>query len=108
MKNTVTGLFLLIFGFFIFLSTACAVEGKVVLKKNNCVYFIVEAKEGFAILEWYEGNKPDEGDILEGVYDSFGIKLIYNKTKDAQLKVSVDNYWLSKKDAMEFYAEKCH
>ena len=86
---------------------AFAAEGEVILKKGGCSYFIVETNMGFAILESYGGNDPSEGDILVGDYESYGMKNIYNRTADAELKVWVDNYWLSKSRAIERYYDKC-
>jgi hypothetical protein len=90
-----------------FSRTAFAANGEVVLKNRGCDYFIVESNMGFAILEWYGGNDPSEGDILVGNYESYGMKDIYNETADAELRVWVDNFWLSKSRAIERYYDKC-
>lgn len=94
----------LIFSF----STAFAAKGEVVYKKLGCSYFIVETLLGYAILEWYGGNDPDKGDIITGNFESYGFKNIYNLTVDAELRVYVDNYWLSRDRALERYFDKCH
>lgn len=82
-----------------------AAKGEVVYKKDGCDYFIVETNMGYAILEWYGGNDPDVGDVLVGDFESYGTKDIYNVTTEAELQVWVEDYWLSKEDALEKWAE---
>ena len=53
---------------------------------------------GYALLEWYGGSDPDEGDIIVGDFESYGFKDIYNLTADSELRVWVEDYWLSKED----------
>ncbi len=96
----------LLFTFFVGL--AFAAKGEVVYKKSWCDYFIVETNMGYALLEWYEGNDPEEGDIIVGNFESYGFKDIYNLTADSELKVWVEDYWLSKEDALEQYFEHCN
>jgi hypothetical protein len=43
-----------------------AARGIVVYKKSGCDYYIVNTQLGYALLEWYGGNDPDEGDIIVG------------------------------------------
>lgn len=59
-----------------FASTVDAAKGVVVLYKAGCSYYIVETNLGFAILEWYGGSDPSEGDVLVGDYESYGMKTI--------------------------------
>lgn len=68
---------------------ANAAKGVVVLYKSGCSYYIVETNLGYAILEWYGGNDPSEGDVLVGDYETYGMKDIYNLTADAETKVWV-------------------
>lgn len=62
---------------------------------------------GFALLEWYGGNDPSEGDVLVGDYESYGFKNIFNATANAKLRVWVEEYWLSEDDVVEKYHEHC-
>ena len=50
-----------------FVGVSYAARGVVVYKKSCCDYYIVESDSGYALLEWYGGNDPDEGDELAGV-----------------------------------------
>lgn len=63
---------------------------------------------GYVVLEWYGGNDPDEGDILVGEFESYGMKEIFNLTMDSELQVWVEEYWLSKEDALGQYFEHCN
>ena len=92
--------------FSIFLGTALAAKG-VVVSNRGCDYFIVETLMGYALLEWYGGNDPAEGDVLIGDFESYGMKTIYNTTADSELNVWVEEYWLSKDSVIERYYEHC-
>lgn len=82
-------------------------KGIVVYNKSKCDYYIVETSMGFALLEWYGGNDPNEGDIIVGDFESYGFKDIFNVTKDAEMRVWVEDYWLNKERVSETYIEKC-
>ena len=107
MRIKQTFIFVLIFLFIPFVNTAFAVKGVVVYKKSGCDYFIVETNMGYALLEWYAGNDPDKGDIIIGNFESYGFKDIYNLTADSELRVWVEDYWMSKEEALEQYFEYC-
>ena len=62
---------------------------------------------GFAILEWYGGNDPSKDETLAGDFESYGMKDIYNISADAETKVWVEDYWLSKSRMIEKFYEKC-
>lgn len=76
--------------------------------KSGCDYYIVDADMGYAVLEWYGGNDPSEGDTLVGDFESYGMKNIYNVSTDSETKVWVEDYMLSKSSAVEKYYEKCN
>jgi hypothetical protein len=40
-------------------------------------------------------------------HESYGSKDIYNLTADSELRVWVEDFWLSKEDAFEKYYEFC-
>lgn len=109
MKNKLLFFPLVIFLLFTFLvGTAFAAKGEVVYKKSGCDYFIVETVMGYTVLEWHGGNEPDIGDIIVGDFESYGFKDIYNLTADSELRVWVEDYWLSWEDAIELYFEQCY
>jgi hypothetical protein len=68
---------------------------------------LVETVRGYAVLEWYGGNDPDKGDLLVGAFENYGMKTIYNITADSELRVWVEDYLLSKEDALEKLLEEC-
>ncbi len=88
-------------------ASAFAAKGVVVLYKPGCSYYIVETNMGYAILEWYGGNDPSRGDVLAGDFETYGMKDIYNLSADAETKVWVEDFWLSKTRAIEKYYDKC-
>ncbi len=89
-------------------SIASAAKGVVVYYKFGCSSYIVETQMGYALLEWYGGNDPSEGDVLVGDYESYGMKDIYNITADSETKAWVDDYMLSKDSVIEKYYDKCN
>lgn len=92
----------------LFPSIASAAKGLVVLYKSGCDYYIVETNMGYVLLEWHGGNDPSEGDALAGDYEAYGMKDIYNLTVDAETKVWVEDFWLSKNSVLEKYYEQCN
>jgi hypothetical protein len=99
---------LLIINFVALTGTAYAAKGVVVYKKGLCDYFIVETNLGYALLEWYGGYDPDEGDIIVGDFESYGFKEVYDLTTDTETHVWVEDYWLTRSSAIEQYFDKCH
>ncbi len=89
-------------------AVAAAAKGVVVYRKAGCDYFIVETNMGCALLEWYGGDDPNEGDILVGDYESYGTKDIYNLSTDSELRVWAEDHWLSRDDALEKLYDECN
>jgi hypothetical protein len=87
---------------------ANAAKGVVVYNKPGCSYYIVETNLGYALLQWFGGNYPREGNALVGDFESYGFKDIYNITADAETRVWVQEYWLSKEDVIARYFENCN
>lgn len=100
--------FVLILLFASFVGTSFAAKGLVIYKKSGCDYFIVVTDMGYALLEWYGGSDPNEGDVIVGNFESYGFKDIYNLTSDSELRVWVEDYWLSKEDVLELYFGHCY
>jgi hypothetical protein len=65
-------------------NAASAAKGVVVYYKSGCDYYLVETSLRYALLEWYGGNDPNEGDILVGDFERYGMKEIYNLAADAR------------------------
>lgn len=86
---------------------AFAAKGAVTHKQGSCDYFVVETAGGYDLLEWYGGHDPDKGDVLVGDYESYGMRDIYDVTADDELRVWVEDYGLSKEDALEKMIEQC-
>lgn len=86
---------------------AFAARGMVTHKQGTCDYFIVESSRGYDVLEWFGGHDPDKGDILAGPFESYGMKDVYDETADANIRVWVEDYDLTKEDALEKLVEHC-
>ena len=96
--------------FFLMLSFSMATfatKGVVVYNKSDCDYYIVETNMGYVLLEWYGGNDPGEGAALVGDYESYGMKTVYNLFAEAEARVWVEEYWMSKDDVIEEYYNQC-
>ncbi|MEZ5848983.1 MAG: hypothetical protein R3C70_19715 [Geminicoccaceae bacterium] len=106
MRNILSLIALLIAG--LHPMNALSAKGTVVYYKSGCDYYIVETNMGFVLLEWYGGNDPSEGDILVGDYESYGMKDIYNLSADAETRVWVENFWLSRNQVIEDYFDQCN
>jgi hypothetical protein len=84
-----------------------AARGVVAYKRGRCDYYIVNAGMGYALLEWYGGNDPSEGDQLAGDFESYGMKTIQNLTADSETQVWVEEYALSRSSVIEQYRRNC-
>ena len=107
MRKPVLTLFALFGMALLFLTPAAAATGTVAYKQGGCDYFVVETATGFDVLEWYGGFDPDKGDVLVGKFHEYGMKDIYDQTSDSDLQVWVEDYDLSKDDALEKMVDKC-
>ena len=96
-----------VFGALYMVRTAFAARGTVVSYPSGCDYFIVETSSGYALLEWFGGNDPSEGDVVVGDYESYGIKDIFNVSRDTEIRVWVEEYWLSKDNVFREYRNYC-
>lgn len=84
---------------------AHAAKGVVVAKCRD--WMVVSTNMGFALLQWFGGNDPSRGDTLVGDYENYGMKGIFNLSADKDVKVWVEDYWLSKDRAIEKFSDKC-
>lgn len=82
-------------------------KGEVVFSKSGCDYYIVETSLGYSLLEWYGGFLQDEGDIIYGNLNSYGMKDITSSSGRSG-RVWIDDYMLSKTSAVEHYYDKCN
>ena len=106
MKGVALGLSLLIAGASM-PAHADAIEGTVVYNKSGCrSRYVVETTLGYAILEWYGGYDPSEGDVLAGEINSYGFKDLYNITKKQSAQVWIEDYLLSKSRLQEKFFKK--
>ncbi len=85
-------------------------QGMVVYPPQSlCDYFIVETSRGYTLLQlWsFTFREPRKGDLIVGELERFGFQTVFNITQDVTYRVWVENYWLSAKEAVQRYAERC-
>jgi hypothetical protein len=82
-------------------------KATVVLKVQGCDYFLADGPRGNYLLEWYGGYDPSRGDTIIGEIGSYGFKTVFYLEKDREGRVYVEDYDLSKSDALGKLAEKC-
>lgn len=83
-------------------------KGTVVLKKSGCDYFLVQdTNDDFILMEWMGDHDPDKGDVLVGKFNSFGSTEIYCSTHDEEVSVYIEDYGLTKRNAIEQLYEQC-
>ncbi len=86
---------------------ASSKKAVVVYNKSGCKSrYVVETNMGYAILEWYGGNDPTEGDDIVGDIYSYGFKDLYNFTRDTSMRVYVEDYMLGKNSLTEKFFKK--
>ncbi len=78
---------------------------------SGCDYFIVYgSKSRYSVVEWFGGHDPDKGDTLVGRFDRYGMRTVLfgdGDDADETTRVYVEDYALSKEDALDKLLEKC-
>lgn len=78
----------------------------VVARVRGCDYFVADGPRGYYVLEWYGGYDPDKGDLIYGDIRTYGFKdVLYARERKGRLYV--EDYLLSKDNALEKLLEKC-
>jgi hypothetical protein len=88
-------------------SVAHAARGTIVHRISGCDYFMVQSGRLYDVLEWYGGHDPDKDDVIVGKFEIYGMADIYDETADEELRVWVEEYAITKSDALEKLADKC-
>jgi hypothetical protein len=90
---------------------ATSVFGVVHFKPESCDYFTVLYKVGssykYAVLEWYGGYEPDEGDGIRGPLRSSGMHGFYDTDAEESLRAYVDEYDLDSSGAEDKVNDSC-
>lgn len=82
--------------------------GTVVRRISGCDYFMVENRSDYSILEWFGGHDPDKDDVLVGNFKSFGFHtFMYSNDEDRTSRLYVEEYGLTKLDALEKLLDYC-
>jgi hypothetical protein len=84
-----------------------ASRGVVVKRISGCDYFMVNAGDGYTVLEWYGGHDPDSDDVLIGNFEAYGMHDILDDTADDSVTVYTEEYGLSRSRALEVLVDKC-
>ncbi|MBQ6298333.1 MAG: hypothetical protein IJK81_11745 [Selenomonadaceae bacterium] len=88
-------------------STAWAARGTVFCYDDWSRKIVIELWNGFTCAE-VNGfpRKLEVDDIIVGDLEGYGTHELYNLTKDESFSVWIDNYWLSKEKALEWFVRK--
>jgi hypothetical protein len=91
-------------------SAAHASTGEVYKRISGCDYFVVSTPRGYTLLEWYGGTDPDSGDRIRGNFETYGMhSVMINDDDDVDdtTQVWVEDYFLTRSDALEQLVDKC-
>jgi hypothetical protein len=87
---------------------ATSSAGTVYAPYSSCSYFLILDPTGsFSEVEWYGGSFPDSGDVVYGDFQTYGFKDMYDQNKGNNIRVWVDNYWISRSRAAQYLTDKC-
>ncbi|WP_237673433.1 hypothetical protein [Vreelandella profundi] len=89
--------------------TAIAEVGVVVAEGTpGCDYFVVETSGGYTLLEWYGGVISIwTGDKVFGDLHSYGFQDIHLEGR-GEMRVWLEDYWMSEDDAAEYFYGNCN
>lgn len=79
----------------------------VVVYEGSGDYYIIETNRGYTIAERYSGWLY-EGHTLYGQLNSFGFKYVIDLNRDSEVKLYLEDYMLSKDQAIEWMGEHHH
>lgn len=85
--------------------TASAAEGWVAGQCGG--WYAIESRSGFALVEWYGGAQPENGTQIVGDFEAFGMKTLVLLPGGREMRVWVEDYWLSLEDARRELLERC-
>jgi hypothetical protein len=99
---------LLLVAMVLFATTAMFAEkGRVAKRVSGCDYYAVYTpSSGYAVLEWYGGADPDEGDTITGSFRNYGFHTFFVNS-DSETRAYVEDWGLSLDDALEKLSEEC-
>lgn len=104
MTKTKVAILACIFIIFLQCSTALASKGVVVFSEKS--HYVVFTNLGYSVMEWYGGLEPFEDNVVAGNLEQFGFQNIYNLTMDNEFKVYIDDWGMSKQQAVEWLRKK--
>jgi hypothetical protein len=86
---------------------AFAESGEVSKRISGCDYYMVDAPSGYAVLEWFGGSDPDEGDSIVGRFKSYGMHAFFLGSSRTETRAYVEDWGLSEDDALEKLPKEC-
>ncbi|RMG27942.1 MAG: hypothetical protein D6732_19635 [Methanobacteriota archaeon] len=94
------------------LTTSTSISGSgpgiVVFSLDTCGYYIVQSEMGMSVLEWFGGVTPVKGDTLIGDFNTYGFVDLYDISQSSSTRAWVEEFMLSKSEALERMMEKCN
>src|SRR5438270_10271898 len=85
-----------------------AETGEVSKRISGCDYYVVDAPSGYAVLEWFGGHDPDEGDSILGSFQSYGMHTFFVGSSRSETRAYIEDWGLSEDDALEKLSEECN
>lgn len=84
------------------------IQGEVIWEGKNCDFYIIETRQDYVLVELYNG-RLDQGDKVSGELNKYGFKYLQNLKKDSEIKVYIENYWVSKQTCFDWLKDnkKC-
>ena len=79
----------------------------VVVYEGSDDYYVIETNRGYTIAERYSGWLY-EGHTLYGRLNSYGFKYVIDLNRDSEIKLYLEDYMLSKDQAIEWMGEHHH
>jgi hypothetical protein len=74
--------------------SADMVKGVVAYDGRGCDWYAIRTSIGYTVAEWY-GGSASRGDLVVGELHSYGLKDVYNITRDHTLRVWIDDFYTS-------------
>ena len=92
----------------ILVSISCHAETGIVFKKvSGCDYFIINAPTGYVVAEWYGGYDPSRGERVVGAFQNYGMVTFFYGPSNEDGEVWLEDWGLSRDNALEILSEKC-
>ncbi len=88
-------------------AVARAADAVVVYADDDCDDYVAESTYGYVLMEWQDGSRPREGDVLAGDYSHDGMKELRNISAGSRTRAWLEDYFQTKDGALARLREDC-